>query len=124
MASAKQATVLVVEDELFIRLETVDAISAAGFNVIEAGSADEALLMIEQADDVRLLFTDVNMPGAMDGLDLARTVHRRWPEIRLLVTSGQERLTSSDLPDHGRFLGKPYQTRRLVDAIREMMPTC
>lgn len=81
--------ILVVEDETLIRMVGAEILEDAGFDVLEAADADEALRILQAHDDVLLLFSDVDMPGSMDGLDLARVVHERWPDIRLLLTSGR-----------------------------------
>ena len=100
-------TVLVVDDEAMIRMFGADMIADAGYQVIEAASADEALRILEGAEDIDLLFSDVDMPGSMNGLALAEIVHKRWPNVRLLLTSGHHHLRNDDVPDDGRFLPKP-----------------
>jgi len=115
------ATILVVEDETLTRMIGADMIAAAGFRVIEAASADEALIILEGAE-VELMFSDVDMPGSMDGLALAEIVHARWPNVRLLLTSGHHLLADADIPDDGRFLAKPYDHRSVVAKIRTMLP--
>lgn len=121
MTQDPRATVLVVEDELFIRLVSVDALADAGYQVLEADNAAEALRVIENAGDVRVLFTDINMPGNIDGLDLARLVHARWPDIRLILTSGHVRLHPEELPDDGRFVSKPYRTDTVIAQIKNLL---
>ncbi len=106
---AHATTVLIVEDELFVRMIGADALEEAGYRVIEAGSADEALDVLERGRDVKVLFTDIRMPGSMDGLRLAAVVHERWPAIRILLTSGDTHPTRDAIPDDGRFLAKPYR---------------
>ena len=85
---------------------------------------DEAVILLESRTDITLLFTDINMPGSMDGLKLAHSVRDRGPPIKILVVSGQERLQSSDLPSNSCFLGKPYQASALVDELRSLFGTC
>ena len=92
-----------------------------GFDVVEAENADAALKLLETRDDVRLLFTDIRMPGSCDGTDLARKVHARWPHILLVITSGHARPTQAEIPDHGRFVGKPYREKDLLDEVRDLM---
>jgi DNA-binding response OmpR family regulator len=112
-------TVLVVEDEILIRMGVIDPLAAAGFAVIEANGADEALAVLhEKAAGVHLLFTDVNMPGSMSGLQLAHHVRRSWPPIALLITSGASALVASDMPAGARFLAKPYDPDHVVDHAR------
>ena len=113
MDQAPDKTILIVEDELFVRMIGADALEEAGYAVLEAGSADEALQVLEKADHVEVLFTDIRMPGSMDGLRLAEVVHERWPNIRILVTSGDVRPSPDDIPDDGRFLAKPYRFQSL-----------
>src|SRR3954470_18716569 len=98
-----------------------DILEEAGFEVIEAATAPEALKLLERSDDVRAAFTDVDMPGGMNGLELARIVHARWPHIALVVTSGVCRPSVDQLPDHGVFVGKPYPPQAPVQAIRGLI---
>jgi DNA-binding NtrC family response regulator len=123
MAGKARATILVVEDETLIRMISVEMLEEAGFKVIEAESADEALQLLEDASDVQVLFTDIRMPGSMDGLELANLVHARWPNIRLLLTSGHRTLSPADVPDDGRFVPKPYSLATVIDQIHEMLPS-
>jgi len=104
------------------QLATDMKLEDAGFKVLEAESADEALEILEQAQDVQVLFTDIRMPGSMDGLALATQVHQRWPNIKLLLTSGHRSLSPSEVPDDGRFVPKPYSLAAVVSEIREMLP--
>ncbi len=116
------ATVLLVEDEPLILMMTADALQDAGFSVLEAWNADEALRLLEErGGNVHVLLTDVNMPGSIDGLALAGRVHERWPRIQLLVTSGQVRPSENDLPDRGRFMPKPYRTSTMLGHIDALM---
>ncbi len=100
----------------------VDALTNAGFTVIEAVHADDALsLLAHQADDVKALFTDMHMPGTMTGLELAHQVRVNWPWIALLVTSGQVRPLRDMMPSGSRFLAKPYDPVHLVQHVRELL---
>ena len=99
--------VLVVEDELLLRMNAVSLLEEAGFAVLEAGSADEAIALLEGGRDIGIVFTDINMPGSMDGLRLAHAIRNRWPPIELVLTSGQMRVRNEDMPERGRFLCKP-----------------
>lgn len=116
-APDKTGVVLVVDDEPLIRLTAADMLIDAGWAAIEAGDAAEALTMLDRHPEVTVLFTDINMPGEMDGLALARRVYELRPDIGLVVTSGKMRPTGAELPDHGRFLGKPYQERQFLAMI-------
>lgn len=115
--AAFSPVVLVVEDETLLRILAVDFLEDEGFTVLEAGTAEEAWLILESRADIGVLFTDVNMPGEMDGLALAARVAERWPHIRLVVTSGRQGLTSDQLPDDGQFVQKPYRQTQIVTAI-------
>ena len=111
--------VLVVDDEAVLRLIVSEVLEDNGFQVLEAENAKAALKVLADHPRVRVLFTDINMPGALDGLDLARQVHERWPAIKLVVTSGRLRPSDSEIPDSGRFIAKPYSPDALVEEIRE-----
>jgi two-component system, response regulator PdtaR len=117
--STKIPAVLVVEDEPLIRIGAVNLIEDAGFEVIEAASADEAIRILECRSDVRVVFTDIHMPGSMDGLKLAHAVRNRWPPIKIIVTSGREMIAEQDLPEGGRFFAKPYNPIEILGALRE-----
>ena len=109
-------TVLVVEDEFLIRLCAMQTLEDAGYSVLEAANADEAIGILEQRRDIDAVITDINMPGSMDGLEMARTIRRRWPPIALIVTSGRVILTPGEMPA-GRFLRKPYAQQQLTEAL-------
>ena len=110
--------VLVVEDEPFVRMIAAEGLEDAGFEVIEAASADEALAILNTRNDVGVLFTDVNMPGSVDGVELARMVHQRWPDLRIIVTSGRDRPA---MPEDGRFVPKPYRPGQVAHVIEELI---
>jgi CheY-like chemotaxis protein len=114
----RMPVVLIVEDEPLVRVGACNMIEDAGFEVIEAASADEAIRILESRSDIRVVFTDVHMPGTMDGLRLAHAVRGRWPPIKIIVTSGREVLTQHDLPEGGRFFAKPYNPIQLRDTLR------
>jgi two-component system, response regulator PdtaR len=120
-AGKSRPVVLVVEDEPLLRMLAVEVVEEAGFIAIEARDADEAVMLLESHTDITLLFTDINMPGSMDGLKLAHAVRERWPPIRILVVSGKQRLQSSDLPSNSCFLRKPYQASALVEELRSLV---
>jgi DNA-binding NtrC family response regulator len=115
------STVLIVEDEILVRMHGTDILEEAGYVVIEAADADEALEILSRLDGVHLLFSDIDMPGSINGLDLAQLVHERWPHIRLLLTSGHHRLDDNHVPADGRFVGKPWQHEALVGKVRELL---
>jgi CheY-like chemotaxis protein len=110
--------VLVVEDELLSRIHAVNLIEDAGYDVIEASNADQAIKILEERKDIRIVFTDINMPGSMDGLKLSRAIRKRWPPIELILTSGHFMVSNGDLPERGRFLPKPYADEQLIGALR------
>ncbi|GJD66866.1 response regulator [Methylobacterium frigidaeris] len=116
-SSPATVIVLVVEDDDLVRLMAVDMLEDEGFTVIEAASADAAWATLEEREDIAILFTDIEMPGSMNGLDLASRVAERWPHIRLVITSGRMRLANRDVPDHGQFVAKPYHSDQLLSAF-------
>ena len=118
---SKKTVILVVEDEAVIRMGAVQMLEEAGFAVVEASNAHDAVEILENRNDVRAIFTDVNMPGTLDGLRLARKVRDRWPPIHLIVTSGLVSPSDDDLPPGGRFIRKPYDPEHVIDTIRELL---
>jgi two-component system, response regulator PdtaR len=114
---SKSPIVLVAEDEALVRELSVNELEDAGYTVIEAANACQALAILETGVPVAVLFTDVNMPGELDGIDLARLVHRRWPEVRLIITSGKADIPEAELPDLGRFIRKPYRLSEMSQMV-------
>ena len=112
--------VLVVEDDFFSRLHAVTLVEDAGFTAIEASNADEAIAILERRKDIRVVFTDIDMPGSMDGLKLAHAVRKRWPQIELIVTSGYFDLCDDDMPERVRFFPKPYSDREIVSTLHHL----
>jgi len=113
------ALIVVVDDDVFERMGASDMFSDAGYRVLEAGNADEALQIFETNADIKLLFTDVSMPGSMSGSDLARYVAERWPSIGIIMTSGRPRPLK--LPLSMLFHDKPYEPAAVLRQAREMM---
>ena len=113
--------VLVVEDEALILMDMVDQLEAEGFKVYEATNADAAIELLVTHLDIRLLFTDIDMPGSMDGLRLAATVRKRWPPIKIIVTSGARLVEITDLPDGSVFFSKPSPPGAVVATMRQML---
>jgi two-component sensor histidine kinase/CheY-like chemotaxis protein len=113
--------VLVVEDEMLLRMRAVDMVEDAGFTPVEAINADDALAILESRSDIELLFTDIQMPGSMDGLKLAHAVHKRWPLIKIILVSGQLKLTDNDKPIDSRFFGKPLDVKQMIAEMQDMM---
>ena len=120
LVESKRPVVLIVEDELLLRMNALDVIEAAGFEVVEAANADEAIEILEARRDIGVVFTDIQMPGSMDGLKLVRAVRGRWPPIKIVATSGHIGVAQTDLPEGGRFLPKPYSPGQVTDVLREL----
>ena len=112
--------VLIVEDEFLVRMDAVDSIEGAGFTVYEASNADEAIRILETHHGIRVVFTDINMPGSMDGLKLAHYVRGRWPPIKLIITSGHPLPAGEDFPQGAAYFTKPYQLEKVTRSIREI----
>src|ERR1700694_4214510 len=119
--SAALRAILVVEDEMLLRMRAVDMVEDAGFTPIEAINADDALAILESRSDIELLFTDIQMPGSMDGLKLAYAVHARWPLIKIILVSGQLKLTDDDKPPDSRFFGKPLDVKQMIAEMQDMI---
>jgi two-component sensor histidine kinase/CheY-like chemotaxis protein len=113
--------VLVVEDEMLLRMRAVDIVEDAGFMAVEANNADEALSILESRSDISLLFSDIQMPGTMDGLKLAHAVHDRWPSIKIILVSGQVTLSDTERPADSRFFGKPLEVKQMIAELQEMV---
>src|SRR6267142_3135475 len=120
LSESKRPVVLIVEDELLLRMNAVDMIAAAGFEAIEAANADAAIEILESRLDITVVFTDIQMPGSMDGLKLARAIRGRWPPIKIVATSGRVSVSQDDLPEGGRFLPKPYSPTDVAGVLREV----
>jgi CheY-like chemotaxis protein len=118
--TAKRPVVLLVEDEFLIRINAAEMIADAGFDVVEAANADEAIVL-ENRLDITVVFTDIQMPGSMDGLKLAAAIRGRWPPIKIIATSGLVGVRQDDLPEGGRFLPKPYSPAQIVGTLRELV---
>jgi CheY-like chemotaxis protein len=119
--SCVPAVVLIVEDEMMLRMFAVEMVEDAGYTPVEAVDADEAIALLESRSDIALMCTDVQMPGSMDGLGLAHTVHERWPSIKIIVVSGQLNPSSVDLPPRSRFFGKPLQAGQMIAQMQSMI---
>ena len=118
MMMADKIAVLVVEDEPITRMDVVDQLEEGGFKVFEAPDADRAIKILEANPAIRILFTDVDMPGSMDGLKLAAAVRDRWPPIRIVVASGLRKINMDALPDNSRFFSKPYNVNEIAATMR------
>ena len=115
------SVVLVVEDELMLRMRAVDIVQDAGFEPLEAISADEAIAILESRDDISCLFTDIQMPGSMDGLKLAHLAHTRWPHIKIILVSGQIAVTEADKPEDSKFFPKPLEIEQMIVELQDMI---
>lgn len=115
------SVVLVVEDELMLRMRAVDIVEDAGFLPIEAVNADDAIQILESRDDISVLFTDIQMPGSMDGLKLAHVAHTRWPHIKIILVSGQIAVTETDKPADSKFFPKPLEIQQMVSELQRMV---
>ena len=113
--------VLVVEDEMVLRMRAVDIVEDAGFTPVEAVNADEAIAILESRSDIDLLFTDIQMPGSMDGLKLAHAVHDRWPSIKIILVSGQVKPSDAERPADSRFFGKPLGVGQMINELQAMV---
>jgi len=121
-AATTPRVVLVVEDDVLVRMLACDILKDAGYDALEAVDAREALVLLEARPDIALLFTDVDMPGEIDGLGLARLTTLRWPDLPIIATSGARIVQSVDLPPTGRFLQKPYRPSSLIEAVEAAVP--
>src|SRR4249919_2434695 len=110
--------VLVVEDEMLLRMRAVDMVEDAGFTAVQAVNADEAIAILESRSDIALLFTDIQMPGSMDGLKLAHAVHARWPAIKIVLVSGQVKPSDAERPTDSLFFGKPLGVEQMIGELQ------
>jgi len=113
--------VLVVEDEALIRMDIADQLEREGFVVFEAANADQAIIVLDAQPSVRIMFTDIDMPGSMDGLKLAAAVRHRFPPIQIIVTSGHRVVEISEMPDGSVFFGKPYRHEAVMASMRQLL---
>ena|ERR1700722_9434822 len=113
--------VLIVEDDMILRMRSVDIVEDAGYTPVEAVDADEALGILQSRSDIALLFTDIQMPGSMDGLQLAHAVYERWPQLKIILVSGQLKLSSAEIPRDSRFFGKPLVSGQIITEMQGMI---
>lgn len=112
---------LVVEDEPLLLMNIADELMESGFEVVESPTADHALIQLAINPSIEVLFTDVDMPGSLDGLTLSSIVHKRWPHIAIIVTSGKLSGDKAELPPEALFISKPYAATELINAINAML---
>lgn len=113
--------VLVVEDESLLRFDIADYLAENGFEVHEAASADQALKILEAVPEIRLVFTDIDMPGSMDGLKLSAAVRDRWPPVHIIVTSGNRIADKAELPAGSLFFAKPYMPADIARSMQGLL---
>src|SRR5580693_2325804 len=114
VTSGPSTKVLVVEDEMVLRMRAVDIVEDAGFTAVAAVNPDDAISILESRSAISLLFTDIQMPGSMDGLKLAHAVHDRWPAIKIILVSGQVNPSEVERPADSRFFGKPVDVEEMT----------
>jgi len=105
----------------FSKAPVVSMVENAGYTSVEAVDAGEAVEILESRSDIAMLFTDIQMPGSMDGLELAHSVHERWPPIKIIVVSGQIKLSKVDIPADARFFGKPLEATEIIAQMKDML---
>lgn len=111
------AIILIVEDELLLSMDISEALEDAGYAVIAVANADEAMKVLESRDNVRTIFTDIDLPGSMDGLKLAAAVRDRWPPIHIIVTTGMRAPHRDEIPANSAFIAKPYRRAEVLEAV-------
>ena len=110
--------ILVVEDELLVSLNISDALIDEGYDVITVANADEAIKLLETRNDIHTIFTDIDLPGSMDGLKLAAAVRDRWPPVNIIVTTGMSAPRRDQMPANSLFIAKPYRNAEVLEAVR------
>lgn len=115
--SIQPKKVLVVEDEPLIRLGLVGLLEESGYDTVEVGSADAAAELLARDSDAELVVSDVDMPGRLNGIDLAHLVAQKWPHIKLILVSGKVGLSKAQLPVGARFFPKPFNEPELISTI-------
>ena len=114
-------SVLVVEDEALIRMDIADQLEREGFFIFEAANADQAIVVLNAEPSVRIMFTDIDMPGSMDGLKLAAAVRDRFPPVQIIVTSGHRSVEMDEMPAGSVFFSKPYQHAAVMASMRRLL---
>jgi len=117
---SKKPLVLIVEDEPLLRLFAVDMIEDAGFETVEAANSIEAVKILESRPDIRIVFTDVDMPHGMDGIRLAACIRDRWPPIKIIITSGKPLPNRVSIPAQTVFFPKPFRQDRVIETLKDM----
>ena len=120
MGDAHRTTVLVVDDECLVRLDIVESLNAAGYATQDASCAEEAIQMLEHHPGIRVVFTDIQMPGSMDGLALSQYVRNRWPPTVIVIISAKGNVAPDELPSDADFLAKPFSGYELAIILRKV----
>ena len=115
-----RSVVLIVDDEFLVRTMAAEVMEEAGFDVVEAPNADEGIRILQSRYDIRVVLTDINMPGSMDGLELACAIRHRWPGIEVVVTSGRWRPHADEMPERAYFMRKPYSPSELTSLLQSL----
>lgn len=118
--AGRRQIILVVEDEPILRMSAVDMVEEAGFEAVEAADATQAVEILERRLDIRIVFTDIDMPRGIDGMKLAAIIRERWPPIEIILTSGHHDTKDIDLPQRSLFFPKPYNEKDVVAAMHSM----
>jgi CheY-like chemotaxis protein len=119
--ASSQIVILVVDDNGVLRMHAAELLKEAGYEVLEAADTEAAVGFLEARSDIKLLFTDVQLPAGRDGLSLAQQVTRQWPDVLLLITSGGPKIADESIPHDARFLTKPYSNREVLGHIDAMI---
>ena len=120
MADTAKATVLVVDDELLVRMDLSRQLELAGYLTYEAGSAADAIALLEKHPEIRVVFTDIQMPGTMDGLALSHYIRKRWPPTILVICSANRMPHSSEMPSETDFITKPVSGKMFDRVLRNV----
>jgi CheY-like chemotaxis protein len=111
-------TVVVVEDEILVGIAICEDLAAEGYEVLTADNADQAIEILESRNDITTIFSDIEMPGSMNGLKLAAAVRDRWPPVNIVITTGKARPPDDQMPTNSRFVAKPYQKAEVIEALQ------
>ena len=109
--------ILVVEDELLLSVDISDSLKDEDYDVIAVSNADEAIKALETCDDIRTIFTDIDLPGSMNGLKLVAAVRDRWPPVNIIVTTGMRAPHRDEMPANSMFIAKPYGSAEVLEAV-------
>lgn len=116
--SVEKRVVLVIEDEPVLRIDVVDMLEGAGFEVIESTSVEDALHILESRPDIRIVYMDLDMPKGVDGVKVAAAIRDRWPPIEIVLTASRVDGARIQLPVRAKFFAKPINPARVIEAVR------